>query len=855
METPPDLTLTPMMKQYLDVKKDAPADAILMFRMGDFYEMFFDDAKKASPVLEIALTTRAGAPLCGVPWRAIDAYVPKLLDAGFKVAIAEQLEDPALAKGIVTRGIIRVITPGSILEGPMLQPENNNFLCAFTLSKKGEPALAWLDISTGEFTAAGYQTLRDVSEEIAKLKPRECLIPVTLSQAWKTDPSTRPDAPANILWTELDDWIFSYDHAFGLLTNHFGTMNLDGFGFRGEHTSVQAAGAILYYTTENLKNSAGHIRRITLRHTDEFMRIDPNSRRNLELVDPMSGSARDSTLLHVLDRCRTPMGGRMLRNWVLNPLRRVESIVERQDVVGLFKDDPMLLGELRETMAGIRDLERITAKLNVSTASPRDLVVLSRSLALIPGVKALIQGFDLPLMQRISGNLQPLDELTKEIATTLTDDPPVFASDGGAIRPGKNAELDELRSAATDGRNWVAALQAREQQRTGIKSLKVNFNKVFGFYIEISKSNAEHAPADYMKKQTLVNCERFITPELKEMESKILGADDKSKALEAKIFEELRVYSASFTAKIQQDAAALAGLDCLCSLADCAAQYSYCRPRVNDDDVIDIRAGRHPVLDAAMRDERFIPNDTLLDGSDNMMMIITGPNMAGKSTYIRQTALLVIMAQTGSFIPAGSAVIGAADKIFTRVGATDDISRGQSTFMVEMLETANILNNATPKSLIILDEIGRGTSTFDGLSIAWAVAEYILDCPTCRARTQFATHYHELTELALTRTGVKNYNVAVREYGEQIIFLRQIVPGAADKSYGIHVAKLAGLPEQVIVRAREILDNLENNAIADAGQPALLRESKAAFMPKVRKMKISPEVVQPSLFDSPSAQK
>ena len=810
---PDDKSLTPMMQQYVKVKAEAPKDAVLLFRMGDFYEMFFNDAKIASPILEIALTTRAGYPMCGVPYHALDIYLPKLLETGVKVAIAEQLENPALVKGnaIVKRGITRVITPGSITEGPLLKPSDNNFLCSyFSIPSKNVYALAWLDISTGEFLAAEFRNIQEVSDELAKLHPRECVVPASLLAEWRKDSVSKPDTPQNLLWTELDDWIFTYENASGLLNRHFGTITLEGFGFKQKETNaVRAAGAVLAYTEDNLKCQTGHIRKISLKSRDEVLLIDPSSRRNLELADPMLGSAKDSTLLHVLDCSKTPMGGRLLRQWVLNPLRSVQRIIERQDIVGTFKDDPLTLAELRETISGIRDLARITTKLNMNTANPRDLISLSASLSLIPGVKNILAIFDLPLIGDINTRLCELDELTGRILNTLIDSPPASATDGGVIREGCNSELDELRSAATEGRNWVAQLQAKEQERTGIKSLKVHYNRVFGFYIEVTKSNLESVPADYIRKQTLVNCERFITPELKEMESRILGADDKAKALEIKIFEELRQYAAGFTREIQQNAEALAEIDALCALADCASRYSYCRPHIDDSDMLVIKGGRHPVLDAAMQDSRFIPNDTILDGEENRMMIITGPNMAGKSTYIRQTALLVIMAQMGSFIPADSAVIGVTDKIFTRVGAADDISRGQSTFMVEMLETANILNNATPRSLIILDEIGRGTSTFDGLSIAWSVAEYILDHPSCRARTQFATHYHELTELAMVRKGVRNYNVAVREYGDQIIFLRQIVPGAADKSYGIHVAKLAGLPDKVIQRAKTVLQELE----------------------------------------------
>ncbi|MBR2904779.1 MAG: DNA mismatch repair protein MutS, partial [Lentisphaeria bacterium] len=551
-----------------------------------------------------------------------------------------------------------------------------------------------------------------------------------------------------------------------------------------------------------------------------------------------------------------------MRSWILKPLRNAEKIIERQDVVGHLKDDPLTLAELRETMGAVRDLERIVARLNVGSANPRDLLSLACSLEMLPPVKLLLADFaDLPLAGKLRENIVELPELAARLASAIVDEPPALLGDGGYIRSGYNAELDELRSAASDGKKIVAALQAKEQERTGIKNLKVNFNKVFGYYIEVTKSYLDLVPPDYIRKQTLVNNERFITPELKEMESRILGAEEKSKALEAKLFEELKEFARSFTGDIQKSAAALAEVDVLCALAEYASGNNTCRPQIADDDLLDIKGGRHPVLDANMKEERFVPNDVLLDGDENRLMVITGPNMAGKSTYIRQTALLVIMAQMGAYIPADHAHVGIADRIFTRVGASDDLARGQSTFMVEMVETANILNNATSRSIVILDEIGRGTSTFDGLSIAWAVAEYLVDHPSCRARTQFATHYHELTELAMTRRGVKNYNVAVREYGEKIIFLRQIIPGGADKSYGIHVAKLAGLPPEVITRTKDILENLENNSVSDGGEPSLvtgrniIREHAAPYARSSysRKKKKAggneEESWQPSLFD------
>ena len=856
---PDEKNLTPMMKQYLQVKADAPKDAILLFRLGDFYEMFYDDAHRASPILEIALTKRAGYPMCGIPYHAIDNYLPKLLDAGMKVAIAEQTEDPALAKGIVKRSITRVITPGTVIDSSVLNPRKNNFLCALTCSKDSY-GFAWLDISTADFKAAELSTRGELEALLYSLQTRECLLSSSLLEQWEEEKDF-PFTRNNILWTPLEDWSVTLENTEDLLKRQFNVSTLDGYGLRGKPLAIRAAGAVLYYASENLRHNIGHIRNISIYSSGDYLSLDPVCQRNLELVEPMYGSRKENTLLYVLDRASTPMGSRLMRDWLLKPLRNVDRIVERQDVVALFKDDPLTLAELRETMGAIRDLERIVARLNVGTANPRDLVSLANSLEMVPAVRMLLSHSDLPLMERLLGNITELPELTERLQNAITDEPPASAADGGVIREGYNEELDTFRSAATDGRKWVASLQAKEQERTGIKTLKVNYNRVFGYFIEVTKSHLSLIPEDYIRKQTLVNCERFITPELKEMENKILDAQDKALALEIQLFDELRSYARDFTTQIQQTAAALAEVDALCSLADCAGKYGYVRPHVSDSDVLEIIGGRHPVLDCFMQNERFVPNDTLLDGDENRMMIITGPNMAGKSTYIRQTALLVIMAQMGSFIPATSANVGIADKIFTRVGASDDIARGQSTFMVEMVETANILNNATSRSIVILDEIGRGTSTFDGLSIAWAVAEYLLDHPNCRARTQFATHYHELTELALTRRGVKNYNIAVREYGDQIIFLRQIIPGAADKSYGIHVAKLAGLPQEVITRAGDILDNLENNSIAEAGQPAVVtrrntrtvvRESRQTYRKQAAKTAEEESTdlpLQPSLFD------
>ncbi|MEI6422373.1 MAG: DNA mismatch repair protein MutS, partial [Lentisphaerota bacterium] len=817
------------------MKDGLPKDVILLFRLGDFYELFFEDAKFAAPILDVTLTKRAGTPMCGIPYHALENYMPRLLEAGIKVAIAEQIEDPRLAKGIVKRKVTRVITPGTVTDSCILTPERNNYLAALSLNK-GVYGLASIDISTGDFRTTEVQNHEELETELHRLRAAECLVPESVLNEWK-EKNSHPRSSGNILWTPLEDWVFAFDTATELLKRHFKVASLDGFGCRNMRLGVSAAGAVLHYACETLRHEAGHIRLLKTYSNSNFMILDSVSQRNLELVDPMPGGKKEGTLLHVLDQTATPMGSRLLREWMVRPLFDKNAIIARLDAVSALKDDPVTLAELREIINSVRDLERIISRLNIGSANARDMAALSKSLESMPDIKNLLGAFDMPLLCEVRNRLHALPELVSEINKTISDEPPALLNDGGIIREGCNPELDELRKAASEGKNWIAELQAKEQERTGIKSLKIRFNNVFGYYIEISKSNIVNAPADYIRKQTLVNGERYITPALKEMENKILGAEDKSKALEYELFQKLREQTISFTSKILETAASLATVDALASFAECARKYNYCRPVISDDETLDIRGGRHPVLDATMKEERFVPNDTFLDGDENRIMIITGPNMAGKSTYIRQVALLVLLAQTGSYIPAQSAKVGLVDRIFTRVGAVDDISRGQSTFMVEMLETANILNHATKKSLVILDEIGRGTSTFDGISIAWAVAEYLHDSPTAMARTLFATHYHELTELAVTCRGVKNYNVAVKEYGEQIIFLRQILPGATDRSYGIHVAKLAGLPKEVIARASEILENLENNAIAEAGQPALAEHHEKGKEKKVRKSK------------------
>jgi DNA mismatch repair protein MutS len=801
--------LTPMMRQYREAKAAIPPDAVLLFRLGDFYEEFFEDAERVSKVLELVLTKRQGYPMCGFPYHALESYLPRLIAAGLKVGIAEQMEDPKLAQGIVKRQITRIVTPGTVTDGTLLDSGSNNFLAA-AAREKDAFALALLDVSTGEFSATLLPGAADLAGELARFKVRECLVASGVRAELAAE---LPDNESSrLLWTECPDFDFDPGENERLLCNHFGVTTLDGFGLRNHPGAVAAAGAVLRYATESLRQEAGHVTDLEFRIHDDALQIDAATLRNLEILESRSDNTKAGSLLGVLDHTSTAMGARLLRSWLLRPLCDHDRIVARADAVEAFVLDPLTLEELRETAGGVRDLERITGRVNIGTATPRDLQNLAFSLGHLPGVRQLAGSFDVPILEAALERIGDFTLVTERINATIADNPPVSAGEGGVIRPGFSAELDELRSAATEGRNWLSQIQQREIERTGIKSLKVKYNSVFGYYIEVSRANLAAVPEDYIRKQTLVNAERFITPELKELENRILGAEEKSRALELKIFAELREFVLRYTTQIQSAASALAEIDALAGLAECARVNHYRRPAVSDSDTLSITGGRHPVLEQTLGADKFVPNDTSLDGDLRRMMLLTGPNMAGKSTYIRQVALLVVMAQIGSFIPAEAAEIGIADRLFTRIGASDDLARNQSTFMVEMVETANILRHATARSLVILDEIGRGTSTFDGLSIAWSVAEFLHDETRCR--TLFATHYHELTELAGTRRGVNNYNVAVKEYGKDIIFLRQIVPGACDRSYGIHVGRLAGLPEAVLERAGEILEVLERNASA-----------------------------------------
>ena len=813
---------TPMMGQYRRIKGEVSPDTILFFRLGDFYEMFFDDAKEASGILDIALTKRQGVPMCGVPYHAADSYLAKLIRAGKKVAICDQMEDPAQARGIVRREITRVVTPGTVLEENVLESNRHNYLAGLC-EAGGVFGLALLDLSTGSFWVEEGADPAALQDNLARHAPAECVVP----EERRDDPALRRvlDASAGTLVSPHDGWTFEPDAAGDLLKRHFQVHSLAGFGCDGRAAAIGAAGAVLHYVTQELRRQVGHVRRIHVKNPADYMLLDEATVANLDLVESRSPSRAGSAacLLRVLDTTRTAMGGRLLREWLLRPLTELGEIGRRHDAVEALVKDRRRLGEVRDALAHVKDLERLIARLGAGSGNARDLRALGLSLAALPGLRKTVEGHPAALLASLAGEIAPLPDVVGLVDRAIVEEPPISVRDGGLIRKGYHAELDELRDAATAGRQWLADFQAREQERTGIKSLKVRHNKVFGYYIEITKANLAQAPADYVRKQTLVNAERFITPELKEYENRILGAQERSLQLEYELFAEVRAAAVAQTAAIQKSAEAVGRLDALGALAERALALNYVRPAMTLAGTIRIRDGRHPVIEQMAEAERFVPNDTLLDGADNQLAIITGPNMAGKSTYIRQVALVVILAQMGSFVPAAEAEIGVVDRVFTRVGASDDLARGRSTFMVEMQETANILNNATNRSLIVLDEIGRGTSTFDGISIAWAVAEFLHNNPAVKAKTLFATHYHELTDLALTMPGVKNYNVLVREKNDRIAFLRKIVPGASDKSYGIQVARLAGLPVEVVDRAKEILANLEEGEFGEGGQPKIAK--------------------------------
>jgi DNA mismatch repair protein MutS len=801
-----DASATPMMKQYLAMRRELPEDVLLFFRLGDFYELFFEDAKTASPLLNVALTKRNGVPMCGVPHHSAQGYIARLIKAGKRVAIGEQVGDPVPGK-IVERSISQILSAGTVNDLNLLDASRPNYLAAVFRAGRAF-GLACVDHTTGEFEVAEFKDAAELADELERLQPSELLY--SDEQSDLAEALGRP--PAGLA---VEGYLFLHDQALHSLTQHFKVQSLDGFGCQAMEAALCAAGAILQYLQFQLRRSVDHIRRLRVAQIGDFVQIDAASQAHLELVTARSGNPH--TLLGALDRTCTPMGARKLRHWVLHPLRDLTALTRRQDRIAAFLDEPVLLGQVRTLLKEVRDLERTSSRLSQGSGNGRDLQMLAASLEIVPALRLALEiggagtvarDAPCPAFVDLLPGLHDLTGVAAEIQRALVEEPPATIKEGGLFREGWKPELDELRSASTQGRQWIADLQNREIERTGIKSLKIKYNAVFGYFIEITKANLGSVPPEYHRKQTTVNGERYITDELKRMEDKILGAEERSKALEYEEFLALRGRVLEHLALIQETAAALAEIDVLASLAETARLFNYVRPELDESRRLVVRDGRHPVLDQNLAGAgRFVPNDIQLDPQDSRLILITGPNMAGKSTYLRMTALLTLMAQIGSYLPASSAEIGLVDRIFTRIGATDDLARGQSTFMVEMNETALILNNATESSLVILDEIGRGTSTFDGLSIAWSVAEHLHD--KIGARTLFATHYHEITALASSRSAVKNCNVAVKEWNHQIIFLHKILPGSAEKSYGIQVARLAGLPEEVIRRAREVLEQLE----------------------------------------------
>lgn len=836
-ERPADIKSTPMMQQYLAIK-GKHQDAILFFRMGDFYEMFFEDAQVASEVLGLTLTSRAhgksaDVPLAGFPHHAIDTYLAKMIRAGYRVAICEQMEDPKLAKTVVKRDITEVVSPGTVLADDLLESKRNNFLAAIYF--KGESAgLAFVDISTGEFTV--QEIPKDqFGEEIVRANPSELLF----SEEQAAFIQNQLPKNERYFVTKREQWIFTRDFGYEALTKHFGTLSLKGFGCENLDAGVSAAGAALYYLKEAKKGQLAHINQLQRQTSGDFMSLDSDTRRNLELLKSMRSGTAQGTLISVIDKTRTPMGGRKLVQWMLKPLSSLPAIQRRLDAVEEFIDASSSLKNLRETLGQVGDLERCLSKITTNRANARDLIGLKNSLKMIPEIKKHLAKVESTELREILNGLDELTSLVAEITRAIVDDPPLAVTEGGIIKRGYHAELDELRDVAFSGKDWIARLQRDERERTGINSLKVSFNKVFGYYIEITRANFAKVPEHYIRKQTLVNAERFITPELKAYEEKVLDAEEKIVALEYELFDGVRKQAAEHASAIQRNAQLIAALDCIAGFAQLALENKYVRPGITTSSAIVIEGGRHPVVEKLLPyGESFVANDTSLDNENNQIIILTGPNMAGKSTYLRQVGLIVLMAQMGSFVPAKRAEIGVVDKLFTRVGASDNLAGGESTFLVEMNETANILNNATPKSLILLDEIGRGTSTFDGLSIAWAVAEYLHNTPKVAAKSIFATHYHELTELELILPRVKNFNVAVKEWGENIVFLRKIVEGGCDHSYGIQVAKLAGLPTPLIHRAREVLTNLEADALTKNNLPKLAATSNGQHTQKSGQLSI-----------------
>lgn len=846
------------MRQYQQIKAKYP-DTIVLFRMGDFFETFEEDARITSKVLGITLTRRANGaaadvPLAGFPHHALDTYLPKLVKAGYRVAVCEQLEDPRFARGIVRRDVIEVVTPGVALSDRLLENKQNNYLASLYI-KDSLVGLAFADVSTGEFSLTELR-LHDLKEQIENIAPSEILIP-------KRDKEKIPELLANVqgrfIFTKLDDWIFSHDYCYELLISHFKTQSLKGFGLEDVTVGIIAAGAVMNYLQETQRVALSHMRRLTRYNTADYIILDPATKRNLEITASLAEGSREGTLISILDRTQTPMGGRLFKKWIARPLKKVEMIQKRLDSVQELVDNSLMRSALAAEFKDIGDMERLISKISISRpvwagkANPRDLIALKLTLRKIPRLKEILREVNADALVKLRDGLEPLQPVVEKIENAIVDDPPTQVSDGGVIRKGFSKELDEIRAIAHSSKKWVANLQQKERERTGISSLKVDYNSVFGYYIEVTKPHLSKVPADYIRKQTLVNAERFVTPELKIYEEKILNAEEKIAAVETELFNEIRTAVAEEAEHIQRNAQFIAMLDCLASLADVAVEYNYTRPEVDESDTIEIKDGRHPVVERLLLPgEKFIPNDAVVDNRENQILIITGPNMSGKSVYLRQVALIVLLAQMGSFVPARKAHIGIVDRIFTRVGASDNIAQGESTFLVEMHEAANILNNATPKSLILLDEVGRGTSTFDGISIAWALTEYLHGNPQVAAKTLFATHYHELNELAEIFPRIKNYKVEVKEWEDRVIFLRKVTPGFADHSYGIQVAQMAGLPGEVTERAKEILRNLEGKALTPhemSGEGKDEPREKERTSPSPRRR--TSESVQITLFEMP----
>ena len=803
--------LSPMMQHYMETKKEYP-DCILFYRLGDFYEMFFDDALTVSKELEITLTGKdcglsERAPMCGVPFHAVDSYLYRLVQKGYKVAIAEQMEDPKQAKGLVKREVIRVVTPGTITSSQVLDETKNNYLMGIVYMD-GIYGISTADISTGDFMVTEVDSERELFDEINKFSPSEiiCNNALYMSGVDMDELKNR----YQVVITALDSRFFGEESCRRILMEHFKVGALVGLGLEDYATGIIAAGAVMQYIYETQKSTLEHITTVTPYSTGQYMVIDTSTRRNLELVETMREKQKRGTLLWVLDKTKTAMGARLLRACIEQPLIHRDEIIRRQNAVEELNMNYISREEICEYLNPIYDLERLIGRISYKTANPRDLIAFRSSLEMLPYIKQILGEFNSELLAEFGRELDPLQDIFRLIGDAIVEEPPITVREGGIIKDGYNQEADKLRQAKTEGKNWLAELEAKEKEKTGIKTLKVKFNKVFGYYFEVTNSFKDQVPDYYIRKQTLTNAERFTTDELKQLEDIIMGAEEKLVSLEYDLFCEVRDKIGAEVIRIQKTAKSIAGIDVFCSLSVVATRRNYVKPSINDKGVIQIKNGRHPVVEQMMRDDMFVANDTFLDNGKNRLSVITGPNMAGKSTYMRQGALIVLMAQLGSFVPAQEADIGICDRIFTRVGASDDLASGQSTFMVEMTEVANILRNATRNSLLVLDEIGRGTSTFDGLSIAWAVIEHISNSKLLGAKTLFATHYHELTELEGTIAGVKNYCIAVKEQGDDIVFLRKIVRGGADKSYGIQVAKLAGVPDSVIARAKEIAEELSD---------------------------------------------